>query len=126
MSTYQGVRTVSRVAGSAITIHRFVVFASGDGKYDHVGSAQGEMDGISGETVANDGDVFPMILLDGSIAKIELGATLSAGAKVGSDNVGRAVAAVDSAGNYVGGKILQGGDSGDIVEIQTFKERDQA
>lgn len=127
MSTYQSVQTVSRVAGSAISPYRFVVFASGDSKYDHVAGAQGDLDGISAEGVAADGDVFPMVIPNGCIAKVEAGAAVSVGATVASDASGRAITAVSGAGNFTGGKALTAaGAAGDIIEIQFLKERDQA
>lgn len=126
MSTYQSVRTVSRIAGSAISPYRFVVLAAGDSKYDHVAVAQSEMDGISAEGGAADGDTFPMVLPDGSICKIEAGAAVAVGATIGSDNVGRAITHVSGAGNFRGGKALTAaGAAGDIIEIQFTKELDE-
>lgn len=127
MATYQAVSTVSRVAGSAISIYRFVAFASGDSKYDHVGSAQARMDGISAEGVAADGDVFPMVLPNGAIVKVEAGAAVSVGATVASDSSGRAITAVDSAGNWTAGIALTAAAAaGEIIEIQFIVDRDQA
>lgn len=127
MSTYQSVRTVNRVAGSAILPYRFVVFAAGDSKYDHVGTTQTEMDGISAEGVAADGDVFPMVVPDGGICKVEAGDVVAVGALVASDGVGRAITHVTTAGNYIAGKALTAAAAaGDIIEIQFLKERDQA
>lgn len=127
MSTYQGLRTVSRIAGSNISPYRFVVFASGDSKYDHVGSAQGEMDGISAEGGVGDGEAFPMIVPDGGIAKVVAGAAVSVGDVIASDNQGRAITAVSGAGNFTAGKALTAADAaGDIIEIQFWKDRDQA
>lgn len=127
MSTYQSVRTVSRVAGSAISPYRFVVFAPGDSKYDHVAGAQGDLDGISAEGVAADGDVFPMVVPDGCIAKVEAGDVVAVGATVASDASGRAITAVSGAGNFTAGKALTGAaGAGEIIEIQFLKERDQA
>jgi hypothetical protein len=127
MSTYQSCRTVSRIAGSAISPYRFVVLAAGDSKYDHVAVAQAEMDGISAEGVAADGDCFPMVVPDGGIAKVEAGAAVSVGDAIGSDNVGRAITAVSGAGNFTAGKALTAATAaGDIIEVQFLKDRDQA
>lgn len=127
MATYQAVQTVSRVAGSAISIYRFVAFASGDSKYDHVGTAQARMDGISAEGVAADGDVFPMVLPNGAIVKVEAGNAVSVGATVASDSSGRAITAVDSAGNWTAGIALTAAAAaGEIIEIQFIVDRDQA
>lgn len=127
MATYQGVQTVSRTAGSAISIYRFVAFASGDSKYDHVGSTDGRMDGISAEGVAADGDVFPMILPNGAICKVEAGALVAVGATVASDNAGRAITATSGAGNWTAGIALTAAAAaGEIIEIQFIQDRDQA
>lgn len=126
MSTYETVRTMSVIAGSAISPYRFVVFASGDSKYDHVAVAQGEADGISAEGGVGDTDVFPMVVPDGSKAKVEAGATVAVGDVVASDNVGRAIAAVSGAGNFTLGKCVKGGAVGEIIEILFLKDRDQA
>lgn len=127
MATYQAVQTVSRVAGSAISIYRFVAFASGDSKYDHVGSAQARMDGISAEGVAADGDVFPMVLPNGAIVKVEAGDVVSVGATVASDSSGRAITAVSTANNWTAGIALTAAAAaGEIIEIQFIVDRDQA
>lgn len=127
MATYQGVQTVSRTAGSAISIYRFVAFASGDSKYDHVGSAQARMDGISAEGVAADGDVFPMVIPNGAICKVEAGDAVSVGATVASDSSGRAITAVSGAGNWTAGIALTAAAAaGEIIEIQFIQDRDQA
>lgn len=127
MATYQAVTTVSRVAGSAISIYRFVAFASGDSKYDHVGTAQARMDGISAEGVAADGDVFPMVVPNGSIVKVEAGAAVSVGATIGSDSSGRAITAVSTANNWTAGIALTAAAAaGEIIEIQFIVDRDQA
>ncbi len=127
MSTYQGVVTVSRIAGSAISPYRFVVLAAGDSKYDHVAGAQGDLDGISAEGGVGDGDVFPMVIPNGAIVKVEAGAAVSVGDTVASDASGRAITAVSGAGNFTGGKALTAaGAAGELIEIQFIKDRDQA
>jgi len=126
MATYESTRAISRIAGSAVTVYRFVAFAAGDSKYDHVGVAQARMDGICGESVSTDGDVFPMVVPDGGIAKVEAGAAVAVGAFVGSDNAGRAITAVSGAGNYRAGLALTAASAaGEIIEIQFIREFDQ-
>ena len=118
MATSQGSRNLSVVAGSAVTIYRFVALAA-DGKYDHVGSAQGRADGVAAEGVAADGDVFPMAMPNGAIVKVEAGAATTRGAQVASDNVGRAIDHVTTAGNYILGTFLDAaGAAGEIVRVQ--------
>ena len=127
MATYQAVSTVSRVAGSAITIYRFVAFSSADSKYDHVGTAQARIDGISAEGVAADGDVFPMVVPNGAIVKVEAGAAVTLGGLVGSDTSGRAIDAVSTANNWTAGIALTAAAAaGEIIEIQFIVDRDQA
>ena len=128
MATYQAVSTVSRVAGSAITIYRFVTFASGDSKYDHVATAQSvRIDGISAEGVAADGDVFPMVVPNGAIVKVEAGAATTLGGLVASDSSGRAIDSTSGAGNWTAGVCLTAAAAaGEIIEIQFIVDRDQA
>jgi hypothetical protein len=126
MATFQSARTVSVIAGSAISPYRFVVQATNDSKYDHVGTAQTRMDGISAEGVAADGNVFPMVVPDGSFVKVEAGATLAVGDLIASDNTGKAIVHVSTAGNYIAGVCLKAAASGDIAEIQFIRDRDQA
>lgn len=126
MATYINPTTVTRTAGSAITIYRFVVFAAGDSKYDMVSSAQGDFDGIAAEAAAADGDAFSMAIPNGSIVKVEAGAAVSAGAIVASDASGRAITAVSGLGNYTAGKALKAASAaGEIIEIQFLKDLDQ-
>lgn len=127
MSTSQNIRTVTRTAGSSISPYRFVVFSTADSKYDHVGTAQTDADGISAEGGMGDGDAFPMVLPDGCIAKVEAGAAISVGATLASDNQGRAITAVSGAGNITLGKALKAaGAAGEIIEIQFIHDVDQA
>lgn len=122
----QNVDLVSGEAGSACTIFRFVVLAS-DKQYDMVAVADAEADGVCAETQATVGASMPVATLkQGAVLKIELGATLSAGAVIASNNAGKAIAPTSTAGNYRLGKLIDGGDSGDIVRFVAFKERDEA
>lgn len=126
MATYQGVRTLSRVAGSAVSPYRFVRIDTTDSKYDHVGVAQARIDGISAEGVPADGDVFPMVVPDGCIAKVEAGGSFAVGDFVASDASGRAIAAVSAVGNFTAGiAVTASTGSGQIVEIQFIVDRDQ-
>lgn len=128
MATFEQDRTVNAIANTACRLHRFVVFNAGVGNkaYDECGVAQGEADGICAEGVAA-GDVFPMVVPDNCFAKVEAGALIVIGAVIATDNQGRAITAVSGAGNFELGKALQGaGAAGDIIEIQFYKDRDQA
>lgn len=125
MAASQACRSVSVVAGSTVTRYRFVVLAAGDGQYDMVSGAQGEADGIAGESVSA-GDSLAMVLPDHGIAKVEAGDAVSRGAVVGSDTSGRAIPAVSGAGNFRLGKAREAATAaGDIIEIEFFKELDQ-
>lgn len=126
MSTYQTPRTVSVIAGSAITVYRFVAQATNDSKYDHVGTAQARMDGISAEGVGADGNVFGMIVPDGAFVKVEAGATIAVGDLIASDATGKAIVHVSTINNYVAGVAIKAAASGDITEIQFIRDRDQA
>lgn len=118
MATYQQVKTLSVIAGSAVSLYRFVLLAA-DGKYDHVGSAQGRASGVAAQAAAADGDVFAMAMPNGAIVKVEAGAAVSQGAQVASDTSGRAIAHVSAAGNYILGEALDAaGAAGEIIRVQ--------
>ena len=56
------------------------------------------------------------VAIGGAICKVELGATLSAGAIVSAaEGTGKAIAIAQT--YYAIGKILQGGDDGDLVDM---------
>jgi len=126
MSMSQNVDLISGEAGSACTVYRFVKLAT-DKQWDMVAVADAEADGVCAESQATVGAAMPIATLSqGAILKIELGATLSAGDVIASDNVGRAIAPTSTAGNYRLGKLIDGGGSGEVVRMVAFKERDEA
>jgi len=126
MATFQRLGTLSVRAGSAISLGRFVVLAS-DGKYDHVAGAQARADGVSAQAAAADEDCFAMQPLDGSIMKIEAGAAITRGAQIASDNVGRVIAHVSTAGNYILGEALDAaGAAGEFIRVLVSKCQDGA
>lgn len=82
-------------------------------------TAQGQVDGIIGEGgVDAAGKAVNVIVPDGGIAMIKLGATLSAGAEVATAADGRAVAVGSSAGDRAWGTLLEGGAANEIVAMQ--------
>ena len=116
MSTYDNTRSVSVVAGSAVTLYRFVK-AAADGKFDMAAAAQGRVDGIAADAAAADGDVLPMIL-PGCVAKVEAGAAVTRGAIVSTDTSGRAVAQGSSNGDLGWGVALEAAsDAGEVIKI---------
>jgi len=125
--TSQNVELFSGEAGSAVTVYRFVVRAA-DTQYDHVSVAQGEMDGVSAETVPDVGSELPIVAMkSGTIALVEAGAAVALHATVASDNVGRAITAVSTANNWEAGKALDAASAaGEIIRVQLLKQRDQA
>ena len=117
MATYQAAKAISVEAGSAVTRYRFVVLAS-DGQYDLVGTAQTRADGVAGESAAA-GEVFPMVIPNGAIVKVTAGAAVTRGVQIASDNVGRAITHVTTAGNYILGKALDAASAaGEIIRVQ--------
>lgn len=81
-------------------------------------TAQGIVAGIIGEAVATAGNVFPLVVPDGGVALIKLGATLAQDAKVAAGADGRAVALGATGGDRCWGVLLEGGVAGDIVPMQ--------
>lgn len=125
MAVYESIKTVTVTAGSDILLCRFVALAA-DGKYDHVGTAQVRADGVSAEGGAADGETFPMALMQG-LMKVEAGAAVSVGAQVASDDEGRAIAHVDTAGNYILGEARSAAsDAGEFIEVLLSKHQDGA
>ena len=124
MATYDGIKTVSVIAGAAVNIYRFVQLQT-DGKFDQVGAAQGRADGIAAADAA-DTDEFPMVIPNGAIAKVECGGAVTVGAQVASDDAGKCIAHVTTAGNYILGVALDAGGDGDIIRILFSTHQDGA
>lgn len=118
MANYENCRSITQIAGSAVTIGRFVKRAA-DGQCDHVGVAQADVDGICAEDQATVGRAFPMIVPDGCIAKVEAGAAINDGDLIATDNVGRAIVHVAAVDNVCVGRA-QGtvANAGEFVSIQ--------
>ena len=125
MASVEGIRTLSKIAGSAILLGRYVVLAA-DGKYDHVGGAQGRADGVSAEGGAADTEVFPAASLEaGGVMKIEAGAAVTRGDQVASDTVGRVISHVSGAGNYILGEAMDAaGAAGEFIRVDLSKHQD--
>jgi len=80
-------------------------------------TAQGAVTGIVGEAVTA-GVAVPVVVPDGGIAKIKLGATLAAGALIATAADGRAIAHGATAGDICWGTLIEGGDADEIVPFQ--------
>lgn len=123
MAFYEKTSATTGIAGSAVSIGRFVALAA-DGQYDHVAVAQGDVDGICGETQATVGNTFPLIPLDGAMAKVEAGAAVAVGDLVASDNVGRAITHVAAVDNVACGRaITAANNAGEFITIQAIHKR---
>lgn len=118
MAVAEGLKSISMTAGSAVRLYRFVAVAS-DGKLDEVGVAQARADGVAIQAAAADLDTMAMALMQGR-AKVTLGATVTPGQLIASDNQGRAIVSVDADGNFLLGVCLIGGASGEVGEILLF------
>lgn len=126
MATHQNLNPLTVIAGSAVSLYRFVALAS-DGKYDHVAGAQGRADGVSCQAAVADGDAFSMQPLNGAIMKVEAGAAVTRGAQVASDASGRVIDHVSTAGNHILGVALDAcSNAGEIVRIQLYRGQDGA
>lgn len=111
MATRQAPTTISVTAGATVNQFRFVVVQT-DGKFDQVGSAGGDADGVA-QSDASDGDALDMDVA--GVTKVECGASVTAADKVQSDDAGKAITA--ASGDHVLGKALTDGDSGDIIPV---------
>lgn len=118
MATYEQVQTVSVQAGAAVRIYRFVQLQA-DGKYDEVGSAQARADGVAAQAADADGDTFAMAIPNGGTVKVAAGAAITRGAQIASDDEGRVIAHVTTAGNYILGTALDAATAaGEIIRVQ--------
>lgn len=116
MSLSENIRCLSKKAGVALTIFRYVTLQT-DGEYDTTG-AGGLIDGIAGETVAV-GKQFGMIVPDGGEAKVEAGAAVSVGDLLESDASGKAITASTGLGKGQGGRALSAAAAdGDIITVE--------
>lgn len=93
---------------------RFVELAS-DGQIDPVGTAGGNAVGVLYNLPAAAGRAA-QVAVRGSV-KVVAGAAITRGAKVSSDNVGRAITAVST--HHVQGRALQAASAaGEIIEVE--------
>lgn len=124
MTTSQQTVPVSVVAGSAVTIYRFVALAA-DGQYDHAGD-EAQVYGVAAETIATAGDALSMLIPNGSIIKVEAGAAITIQDKIASDATGRAVTATGGVGKFSAGKALDAATgAGEIIRVQFLVDEDQ-
>jgi hypothetical protein len=117
MARAENVQTLSVTAGAAVAIYRFLQLQT-DGKFDQVGVAQARADGVSAEaTIDGDGDTIAMAQMQG-IMKVEAGDAVTVGSVVASDDEGRAIVAVATAGNFkLGVALTASGAAGEIIEV---------
>lgn len=122
MAIEEAVRQVTRIAGSAVTIYRFITLAS-DGEVDHVAAAGAMPDGVAMEGASAQGKSLAMALPDGATVKVEAGGTFAKGDYVESNGSGQAIAFPGTVGHISCGKALEAGASGQIVAIQFFNAK---
>lgn len=126
MATSQGVKLISRVAGSAITVYRLLTQAA-DGAVDMVADATEKPIGVSAETVASGGTV-PVAIPNGAVVKLEAGAAIAVGAELeaAGDATGRAITHTSGVGDYIVGTALTAaGAAGDVISVQLSIDLDQ-
>lgn len=116
-------KAITVQAGTAVTIYRMVAIAS-DGQADHVAGAQGDVDGVCGESEATVGQPFAMVVPDGGVAMIEAGAAVALGALIASNASGQAITWVDAAGNVCMGRALEAAAaSGDVIAVNFLPKK---
>lgn len=124
MSTYEAIKTVTKLAGSAILLNRFVIQAA-DGFHDHSG-AGADADGVSAEAQATVEGAFAMAMMNQGIMLVEAGAAVTLLSDVQSDSVGRAIDHVSSVGDYRLGKALEAAaGAGEIIRVQLKSSLDE-
>ena len=111
-------------AAAALSLYRFVSISGPRLDAVHVSTAQGEMNGTCGESVAAGTLQVPVFgLLGGTIHMVELAEAMARGALVASDDEGKAIAWDGAAGSWSAGKLLDGGVAGDVVSLLAFRQR---
>lgn len=116
MASSDNASAISLIAGEAITIFRFIEVVDGVTVATMCDNPADRVLGVSGESVGS-GDVLPVVMTQGAIVMIELGATLGAGDAVSSGTNGVAAAATTTVNEFTAGQLLEGGGSGDIVRM---------
>lgn len=105
-------------ADGAIGAYTIVKFGSADG---HVAAAAAATDGIIGVTTDAGADAAgnPVDVIHDGIAFVKLGGTVTRGDWITSDASGHGVKANPAAGanNFVVGRALQSGVSGDVINV---------
>ena len=115
MSQSNQLNAVTLIAGSAVSIYRYLAVAA-DGKVDHAGAA-GVVHGMSGDSADADRDALTVVLPMG-IMKMEAGAAVTRGAQQASDSTGRTVDHSNGAGNYITGVALDAAaGAGEIIRV---------
>lgn len=109
----ESVVQITRIAGEAMSNHRFVNVQS-DETVDMADAPADIAIGVSQEAVAS-GIAFPVAI--SGVGMVELGATINAGLMVSAGTDGVAAAASTTTNEIVCGPLLQGGVDGDIVPI---------
>lgn len=118
MSSHDGVRNVSVIAGEDLTGDLYklaVINASGQAVKNTV--AQGAVDGVIAEEVDAAGKVTSILIPNGAIAEVKAGGTVTAGDLVASDANAQAIAWVDAVGNNAIGRALDSAVSGDVFRV---------
>lgn len=116
MAYDESVRSVTMVAGSAVTPYRFLALAA-TGKVDHVASAGVMPDGVALEAASGVDKTLPMGLPDGCVVKVECGGTLARGDKVESNASGQAITFPATVGHVSCGVALEAGVASRIISI---------
>lgn len=116
MAREEAVRSVTVVAGSAVTLYRFVSVAA-DGEVDHVATAGLMPDGVALEAASAQGKTLPIALPDGAIVKVECGGNISRGDLIESNASGQAITFPATVGHVSCGKALEAGASGRVISV---------
>lgn len=124
MTTYESTKNRTVLAGTSISIYRFIIEAA-DGQHDHSGAGK-DADGVSAEAQSVVGGAVAMAMMNaGGVMKVEAGADVTLLSDVQSDSVGRAIDHSSSTGDYRLGKALEAGAVGEIIRVQLKSSLDE-
>ncbi len=118
MAFEERLETISIEAGQDLSTkqYRFMVLAT-DGQIDPAGTAGLDCIGVLQDKPAAIGRAA--CVATGGTTKALAGATVAKGAKIATDNVGRAITA--ATGNYIMGTAITGGAVGEVISVNLEK-----
>jgi len=117
MSYYESASVVSLISNEALSKNTFVQVETADSSVSTVDDVDNSgIVGVCGEDISAAGDAVPVVI--GGVAKVESAGTITRGAKVGSNTVGKAVTIASA--SRMCGIALSSAVSGDVFPVLVY------